>query len=47
MVEMIRERQSSEKVQRHDLFSSLLEANQNEENVALTENELIGMFLRC
>jgi len=44
MVEMIHERQTSEKVERHDLFNSLLEANSNDLDVtALTEDELIGM----
>ncbi|KAF8967870.1 cytochrome P450 [Flammula alnicola] len=43
MAEMIQERQRAEKVQRHDLFSSLLEANDDSLDVtALTESELIG-----
>ncbi|KAJ3514321.1 hypothetical protein NLJ89_g2442 [Agrocybe chaxingu] len=43
MVEMIKERQTSEKVERHDLFTSLLEANTNDLDVtSLTESELIG-----
>ena len=40
---MIHERQTAEKVERHDLFSSLLEANNNELDItSLTEDELIG-----
>jgi len=43
MVEMIRDRESSEKVERHDLFSSLLEANKGESGIAaLTDDEVIG-----
>jgi len=43
MKEMIHERQTAEKVERHDLFSNLLEANNNELDVtSLTEDELIG-----
>ena len=45
MVEMIQERQSAEKVQRHDLFSNLLAANDHSLDVtALSENELIGLW---
>ncbi|KAH9485051.1 Cytochrome P450 monooxygenase 124 [Psilocybe cubensis] len=41
--EMIKERQLSEKVERYDLFSSLLEANSDDgEEVRLTESELRG-----
>ena len=45
MVEMIRERQAVvEKVERHDLFSSLLEANDHDLDLeTLTENEIISM----
>lgn len=40
---MIRERQTSEKVERYDLLSSLLEANNDDgEEVKLTESELRG-----
>jgi hypothetical protein len=43
MVEMIHERQRAEKVQRHDLFSSLLAANdQTLDANILTEDEIIG-----
>ncbi|KAF5322275.1 hypothetical protein D9619_001909 [Psilocybe cf. subviscida] len=43
MASMIHERQNSEKVERHDLFSSLLEANHDAlGNGVLTESELIG-----
>ncbi|KAF9450841.1 cytochrome P450 [Macrolepiota fuliginosa MF-IS2] len=41
MLEMIEQRMNSEKVERHDLFSSLLEAN-NDEGGALSSEELIG-----
>jgi cytochrome P450 len=43
MAAMIHERQNSEKVERHDLFSSLLEANNDSlGSGVLTESELIG-----
>lgn len=43
MASMIRERQSGEKFESHDLFASLLEANDNTlDSTALTESELIG-----
>jgi len=43
MVEMIHERQHAEKVQRHDLLSNLLEANDHAFDVTtLTEDEIIG-----
>ncbi|KAF8895567.1 cytochrome P450 [Infundibulicybe gibba] len=43
MSEMIRDRQASEKVERFDLFSSLLDANNEDgDDSALTESELIG-----
>ncbi|TFK44816.1 cytochrome P450 [Crucibulum laeve] len=43
MSEMIKERQYSESKERHDLFSSLLEANnQDLDEAKLTESELIG-----
>ena len=43
MVEMIHERQRAEKVQRHDLFSNLLEANdQTLDATTLTEDEIVG-----
>ncbi|KAF8895529.1 cytochrome P450 [Infundibulicybe gibba] len=46
MSEMIRDRQTSEKVERFDLFSSLLDANiEDEATVALIESELIGISL--
>jgi len=45
MVEMVQERQSAEKVQRHDLFSSLLAANDHTLDVTtLSEDELIGLW---
>lgn len=45
MTEMIRERQAAEKVERHDLFSQLLEANDNNlDATTLTESELIGDY---
>jgi cytochrome P450 len=44
MAAMIHERQNAEKVERHDLFSSLLEANNDSlGSGVLTESELIGM----
>ena len=44
MSEMIRERQNSEKVERHDLFSNLLAANDEDMDIVnLTESELIGV----
>ena len=47
MSEMIRERQNSEKVERHDLFSNLLAANDEDMDIVnLTESELIGVYLR-
>lgn len=46
MSEMIRERQNSEKVERHDLFSNLLAANDEDMDIVnLTESELIGVCL--
>jgi len=40
---MIHERQHAEKVQRHDLLSNLLKANEHGYNVTtLTEDEIIG-----
>ncbi|KAF8161202.1 cytochrome P450 [Crassisporium funariophilum] len=43
MSEMIQERQSSEKLDRHDLFTNLLEANDDgSDTTNLTESELIG-----
>jgi len=45
MKEMVRERQNSQKVERHDLFTTLLDANTNEAgSETLTENELISEF---
>jgi hypothetical protein len=50
MLEMIHARRSSEKEDRHDLFSSLLDASEQEgENLApgavkLQDSELIGLF---
>jgi cytochrome P450 len=47
MVEMLRERQAViDKVERHDLFSSLLKANDHDFDLeTLSENEIISMFL--
>ena len=46
MSEMIRERQKSEKVERHDLFSNLLAANDEDMDIVnLTESEIIGVYL--
>ena len=46
MSEMIRERKNSEKVERHDLFSNLLAANDEDMDIVnLTENELMGVSL--
>ena len=47
MLEMIHARRSSEKEDRYDLFSSLLDASEQEENlvpgaVKLQDSELIG-----
>jgi cytochrome P450 len=46
-VEMIRERQAMvDKVERHDLLSSLLEANDHDFDVeTLSEDEIISMLL--
>lgn len=45
MVEMIRDRQKAEKVERHDLFSSLLAANDHTLDAStLAESELIGKY---
>ena len=46
MVEMIREREAVvEKVERHDLFSSLLEANDHNLDLeTLSEDEIISML---
>ena len=45
IAEMIQERESAEKLERHDLLSNLLEANDHDaDRVALTESELICMF---
>ena len=45
MSEMIEERQNSEKVQRHDLLSNLLAANDENLDVTnLTKSEIIGVF---
>ena len=44
MHEMIRERQGETKANRHDLFNSLLDANNDDDGVKLTESELIGMI---
>ena len=45
MSEMIEERQNSEKVQRHDLLSNLLAANDENLDVTnLTTSEIIGVF---
>ena len=45
MSEMIKERQNSEEVERYDLFSNLLAANDEDADlINLTESELIGMF---
>lgn len=47
MSEMIRDRQASKKETRYDLFSSLLEANNEDSDEAkLSESELIGMSPR-
>ena len=47
MVEMIRERQAAvEKMEQHDLFSSLLKANDHDLDLeTLSENEIISMRL--
>ena len=47
MAEMIRDRQSAvNKVERHDLFTKLLEANDDDlDQKSMTEDELIGSFL--
>lgn len=40
---MIQQRLQDEKIERHDLFSSLLEANSEaEDGFTLTENEVMG-----
>ena len=46
MMEMLRERQGVEKTEKHDLFSSLLKANDLDLGLeTLTEDEIISMFL--
>ncbi|KAF9555383.1 cytochrome P450 [Agrocybe pediades] len=42
MIEMIRERENADKIERDDLFSSLLAANRDIDSVALTDTELTG-----
>jgi hypothetical protein len=45
MRDMIRDRLTATKIERHDLFSSLLDANNDDsEHSKLTENELISEF---
>jgi hypothetical protein len=45
MVDMIETRKNSEKVERHDLFSNLLEANAGDGEIEiLNADELIGMI---
>ena len=45
MSEMIEGRQNPDKLQRHDLFSNLLAANDDGgEVINLTESEIIGVF---
>jgi cytochrome P450 len=45
MLEMIKDRKSSEKAERHDLFSNLLDANNADRNEErLTDRELMGAF---
>jgi hypothetical protein len=45
MREMIRERQASNVEDKHDLFSSLINANKEEsEGISLTEDELMGQW---
>ena len=44
MKEIIRDRIASEKVERDDLLSNLIEANNTDEEGALTDDELIGMY---
>jgi len=46
MREMIKDRQSAEVQDKHDLFSSLIHANKEEtELTALTDEELMGLSL--
>lgn len=49
MLEMIRARRTAEKEERYDLFSSLLDANDDEDllegETKLTDRELLGNFL--
>lgn len=46
MKKMVRERQNDEKVERDDLLSSLLAANDHDlDGSTLSEDELIGMFI--
>jgi len=44
MIEMIREREKLEKIERHDLFSSLLAANSDIDSAALSDSELTGTW---
>ena len=41
---MIKDRLAATKIQRHDLFSSLLDANNDDSEDKLTESELISKF---
>jgi len=42
MSEMIKDRLAATKMERHDLFSSLLDANNDDSGIKLTESELIS-----
>ena len=44
MSEMIDERQNADKEQRHDVFSNLLAANDENMDMTLTKREIIGVF---
>lgn len=46
MREMIKDRQSSEVQDKHDLLSSLIQANKETELTALTDEELMGLWFQ-
>ena len=46
MREMIKDRQSAEVQDKHDLLSSLIQANKEAELTALTDEELMGLWFQ-
>lgn len=43
---MIRDREAAETQDKHDLFSSLIHANKEEQGQTLREDELMGVCIR-